>query len=417
MLASTTVTESEAWLNGSRLGHTSATAGDVYTYYSDYLQPHFYPTTASYYGTHDWVGECAIDILYTNYPSSEFIKMLYFNTNLLKIYFLLGTEVPDTYAAGTYRTVDTGIIQFTKQWLLNRKCLTSDHSARFQENGIVQSAMATRASNCVKEAKTLLVQYKDCQGAAFLLGVACHYIADAVFYPHLDSSIDTGQGTEVKNGVIKTTTRKVVDWFYNDGILGFEDPFFTHDEAKIEFGLHKPKYESGYIAVQYAGYDVWAGESIPVQGHDIPGFQMVSHKNVAWISVNYMNSLRLIWVSDFKVWKEYREDIWENYNQGSNQREYLKAINHHLNVGVYYTASVINGVKDSFNGCIENNPKDYADKIQQVKDEIIGAYSFLWLFSWIGTFATFITVTKTAFGPIASEMSSGYTQSFGEGIA
>ncbi|MFX0010024.1 MAG: hypothetical protein ACFE9R_06900 [Candidatus Hermodarchaeota archaeon] len=401
------MTKGEAWLNGSRLYGSSTVAGDVYTFYSDYLPPHIFPTTASYYGTHDWIGECAIDILYSNYPTSEFIKMLYFNTNLLKMFFLLGTEVPDSIAARNYRTVDTGITQFTKQWLLNKGCHTNDHSARFTTEGtMINTPMGTKASNCVKEARKLLTQYQDCQGAAFLLGVACHYIADAAFYPHLDSKIDTSQGSEVKNGVIKTTTRKVADWFYKDGMLSFEDPFFTHDEAKIEFGIDKPNYDSGYIAVQYAGYDVWAGKAITIQGNYVPGFELVSHKNIEWISQNYMNDLRLIWVSDFKDWKEYKEDFWDNYAQGSNRRAYLKAISHHLNVGVYYTAAVINNVKDSFSGCREKYSDEYGDRIQQVQNEVIGAYSFLFLFSWIGPFATIVTVTKVALGPSIEEMGS-----------
>ncbi|MFX1481377.1 MAG: hypothetical protein ACFFCI_25135, partial [Promethearchaeota archaeon] len=278
--------------------------------------------------------------------------------------------------------------------------------------------MADRAGKCVENARTLLIQQKDCQGAAFLLGIACHYIGDAVFYPHLDDLVMEHDGI-VKGAIIKTTTRKLWDWYYKDGIISTENPFFTHQEAKTEFSLHKPKYSSGFTAVHYAGYDTWAGHSFSNYGGSdmIPGFQSTEHVNMPWIAERWwtmeMDQLRTVMHGDFGEWKEYRESYWDNYEESSKGRKYLEAISHHLNVGVYYTAAVINDVKDSFNGCIDKNPDDYKDKIQQAKDEVIGAYSFLWLFSWIGSFATFITITRTALGPTLSEMSSGYTQSFG----
>ncbi len=92
----------------------------------------------------------------------------------------------------------------------------------------------------------------------------------------------------------------------------------------------------------------------------------------------------------------------------------MEAIQHHLNVGVFYTAAVINDVKDSYIGCLDKNPDDYADKIQQAQNQVIGAYSFLWIFSWMGTFATLITVTKTAANSkILSEIGSDYSMGFG----
>ncbi|MHA1985176.1 MAG: hypothetical protein ACW98D_00925 [Promethearchaeota archaeon] len=74
---------------------------------------------------------------------------------------------------------------------------------------------------------------------------------------------------------------------------------------------------------------------------------------------------------------------------------------------------MINDVKDSYVGCQEKNSDDYAAQIREAQNEVIGSYSFLWLFSWIGTFATFITITKTATGgKLLGEMSSGYNLGF-----
>ena len=63
-----------AWYNG-KLG----CAGNRGVLFADYSVPHLTPETSEYYSTHDWIAECALEILFMNYPGHKFVQMLYTN--------------------------------------------------------------------------------------------------------------------------------------------------------------------------------------------------------------------------------------------------------------------------------------------------------------------------------------------------
>jgi len=166
-----------AWLNG-RNDHAST----VSKYFNDYSILHSYTTTSQYYSTHDWIAECAIALLYNWNPSHKFIEMLYLNTLDLKMFFLLGTEAPDSVKTFKWQDVPTMHRVITEGDVPQIK----DHLLEFHPITRLPTKdnLAQKAQDCKDKAEHML-GLGDCQAAAFYLGVMCHYIADAVYYPHL----------------------------------------------------------------------------------------------------------------------------------------------------------------------------------------------------------------------------------------
>lgn len=384
-----------AWLNGTKSGQDeNVYAVDPVTLGNDFEKTHTHlnpKPTASYYATHDWIAECALDIVYSNYPQHKFIEMLYMNINLMKYYYLLGTEAPDfvTYNSKDFR-VDTG------QHVLTFVPRLRYHSVRFDAEGTInpRSFLANGATICQNEALKYLMD-KDCRAAAFYLGCIAHFIGDAVLHTHLvdeDYDVYSSEDRNAKHGVRRLTSRKLEDSDYCDGVLKPEDqPFLTHNEAWTEFYVNKPYFADAYQATWYAAYHAYYGKAPfrEQQGYPISnaGFKTVSHKNASWlIQQGFPSELFDITLP------ERRQSYWNQIS--GDEKDYMEAVQHNLNVAIYYTAAVINSVKDSY---VECHAFDESEFLRQMAQHA-GSHAFIVLFSIVGNLAALLVITAQKAG-------------------
>ncbi len=101
----------------------------------------------------------------------------------------------------------------------------------------------------------------DCQATAFFLGAMYHYIADAVFFPHLSAYSESegvvkfslSLGATLKTRVHYLTSKKLSDWAYINGKISANEPLFTHKDAAAEFAVYKPKYMAASLVTKWAG--------------------------------------------------------------------------------------------------------------------------------------------------------------------
>lgn len=248
--------------NGSgRKGFTYAKSVENYMggYYGAPVRTHDHPydREQAYFGTHDWIAESALIVLYEHVGSlpagCQFINLLYSDAGpyFLKMYFLLGTEAPDARKSGILiRIPDCDGTYYGTE---NLK--TTDHDIRFSDsnNEILGKACAQGAQDCYNLAVNALL-HGHCQKAAFFLGAMCHYIADATSYPHQFTSedvslddIDTYRD-EFVGRITKLTYR--VERFRG----GLSHDFFSIDYARNVF--IPCLGEMGWIAAYQAGFEV-----------------------------------------------------------------------------------------------------------------------------------------------------------------
>lgn len=213
--------------------------------------------------------------------------MLYLNANDLKMYFLIGTEGPDAAQQG--RIIDIPPAA-DREFLINDPILNpSHHQLRFTPAGTLREGyryLADGAQEAAYIAKDCL-DHGSCKGAAYMMGYMSHFIADAVFYPHLYESPNLSRLALLRARVYKMTTRKLSDWTYSEiSSQEYDPPFFDHDPAWSEFYVKKPKFESAYLATWCAAYDAFFG--FPIELHDpmlnhLVGFQSETHQDAGWL--------------------------------------------------------------------------------------------------------------------------------------
>lgn len=94
---------------------------------------------------------------------------------------------------------------------------------------------------------------------------------------------------------------------------------------------------------------------------------------------------------------ERRKSYW-NFFPGVDpdawKKDYLEAIYHHLNVGVYYCAAAMNSIIDHYTTC--DFPEDAEKALSHSIANLAAEYSLSWLLSFIGNWATIIILTQTA---------------------
>jgi hypothetical protein len=378
--------EVDAWLNGN-----NALSLQPNIYKTDYQNTHLLRTTSRYFGTHDWIAECALDLVFRANPSHPFVQMLWANVRDMRTLFLFGTEAPDAAVDGItiQFPCSDGLVEYQSSW-------TGYHSLRFHAVGTLSSAdLAVWADELAGMVQVSLIN-KQCVKASFLLGAMCHFIADAVFYPHLIENPDRSSLALLRSRVGRMTTRKLSDWIYSEISGGeYDPPFFDHDSAWSEFYIKKPKIESAYLATWFAGYDTYFGEAIePVDFslRQLVGFQSETHRDAYWLEQYTMPD-------EFDInAPERRKSFWDFFpgvGPDAWKRDYLEAIYHNLNVGVYYCAAAMNSIIDNYWDCDADevpHDKTLAQSIEQLAAE----YSLSFVLSFVGNWAVIIILTRSA---------------------
>jgi hypothetical protein len=368
-------------------GKEKTYAEHVGTFKMDYDQTHSRRDTAKYYGTHDWIAERALYLAYNKYPENKFLSMLYLDVSQLKMYYLLGTEAPDAvkdlYSAGK-PILNTGLNIITKNDF--QTCL-GRHILRFQEadgdiNTVVTWNLATYAETCQNKVYTYLEQ-GDCRAAAFFLGAIAHYIGDACCYPHLMDGLNHANWEHWVNTL---TTRKIVDEYYSDGQITTDEPFYQwrgNGLAEGEFNRLTPTYDAK-TATWYTGHACYFGRTV-----DSLNIQPFYYD--AEIDHNFYETHPTFPGQHFSLTDpERRGSYWEDL-VGEPDCDFLTGVHDHLNIAVFYMASILNHIKDSYVKCAGG----LEDELTQVVYDMAIESLFLWIFVATGNVATLLALLGT----------------------
>jgi len=180
-----------AWSNGThQVGYDigKGVRDPIPIYYADYINPVGANTKRVYYGTHDWIAESALELLYYVRPGNIFLNRLRVEptTNkMLKIYFLYGSEIPDTYSLSPRFVTDCDY-----QFIRSTFPLQYKHTqSYFNGDGSPRDDTAARAADNLFHQVVLAFEAKDCQRAAAYIGAIMHVISDATMYNHVLENI------------------------------------------------------------------------------------------------------------------------------------------------------------------------------------------------------------------------------------
>ncbi|UCC20179.1 MAG: zinc dependent phospholipase C family protein [Promethearchaeota archaeon] len=367
----TWVDNGEAWLNG---------AYNAYTFNAYRID--WYQSAASRkgvcYGTHDWIAECAVELLYEFYPGNLFIQMLKLNTYDLKLWYLFGTEAPDTVWVNKFVSVNTGLHTITTANFY-QKLSHQEHlplgSLRTTRNNLEKHALLM-----VKNIEQMFREY-DCKAAAFFLGCLAHYIADATYYHHLISGPNIATLHSIRSSVQKITNIRYSSWPTDRG-----GPFFQILDARTEFSSYKPKIRPDN-AVFYAAYDTVNGKAESTFTLDGGmAFKGQVHKDAYWMQARTFPEDAIITTRPMTNW---RYDDWNSiYLEGENE-DFLKTVHHNLNIAVYYCAAAINHVVDKYTSCLF-----IGEKLQEHYNELTIQTAFYMLLAVAGPLATMFTVVE-----------------------
>lgn len=164
-----------------------------------------------YYGTHDWIAESALIVLNEFRSTNGFLAGLFSDTNMLKMYFLLGSEGPDVKRSSIQTPIE--LVDCKGNTYGSDDIYGMEHTIHFVDGVPVDYAAATIASRSQAMAIQAL-QKGDCNKAAFFLGAMCHAIGDSASYCHLFTGSDINPedpaaGTKALNGQKTTFETKI----------------------------------------------------------------------------------------------------------------------------------------------------------------------------------------------------------------
>ena len=220
----------------------------------------------------------------------------------------------------------------------------------------------------------------DCAGAAFFMGALCHYIADATYPQHLIPDHNAGTMRSNREQILKLTDQRYYEWPSDDG-----GPFFQIKEARKEFQTYRPKIKTSSIATYLAGFDAFYGEAYPSPP---AAFRARSYETGRWINDRYFPTYAIPTRANLRQWTY---DDWDNI-PNANHKAFLNTTHHHLNVAVYYTAAVINYLKDSYTSCIFLDGEEQLLQLLREKQLDISVYMLL---AVAGSWATFFSIATT----------------------
>jgi len=346
---------SNAWNNGNY------TCGETYV-----QDPNLY-NYATNYGTHDWIAESALEILYNKNPGHKFIQDLHSDYISLKKYFLFGTEVPDLRNRQFHGQPLVFIINTNCGTISYEEIRRRNHELRYVGTELQPPKALWYSAKEAGQSVSNAFREKDCQKAAFFLGAMCHFIADAAFYPHLIST--TIPYTSYAHKVNLVTSNQ-----YSSSTSKRLSEFFNIQQAFDGFTaatVCDPTW-----AVYYTGLDVMYGNE-----YKMCWFTITQYRNATWLDANAPQSDSTV-PSQVGFWDLNSVvagwDADDRPTTPGDRQDYFDTVEHNLNVAVYFCAAAINRLLGDYVNCECDGPKK---TVQQSLRKWSSNYMFL--FSWL----------------------------------
>ena len=335
-----------------------------------------------HYGTHDWVAELALQVLYEK-CYNQFIEALYTNTNNLKWWYLLGTEIPDSRLS--YQVY---LLTSCQNWVTNvMGGVGVSHNLRFET---VSSEPTGPLLSSVDYAAGLVGEsfsWHDCQRAAYFLGALCHLIADATYYPHVNSipEYNAMYDRRYENCVQELTNtiyplRTAMDFFSDIGV-----------DLLVDFPLDHKEIPS--LAVREAARITRWGTSYYLDAVDMhylfyPKTEYWPLSSGSTVDIDYQK---------INTWTMLTR---AQINLDPVAESYFNTVGHSLYLAIYHSAAAMNYLIDTYyidcdctgqqgeDGPMQREKEPMGDKI----DEAASLKTELELFDFMGAFGVVMTL-------------------------
>ncbi|MFX0080579.1 MAG: zinc dependent phospholipase C family protein [Candidatus Hodarchaeota archaeon] len=272
----------------------------------------FYYNLSEIYGTHDWIADRAIHILYKHLPDDPLISSIYNNINHMQVYYLYGTELPD-HLTNPFKSINITTDYGNK---LSEDDFYKGHSVVMLPNGCI-SRRSKRLFNSVESITKAFIEnsitVKDYQATALYLGFISHLIGDACYIHHVYEAPDESIRQRTKGEILKRTRNppEEILWPNSKSIK-------NHELAKNEFNGQM------YSLEDILFYCVW--HTFFGKPHRCGAFQNIIIPDWKWystIKIQEIDKLR-----DSILYKKW----WDG-------------IEVHLNMAIFYTAAAINSLR------------------------------------------------------------------------
>lgn len=334
-----------AWRNQRVLGTGYKYAMTPINYEGDYLLN----TGYQYYGTHDWIAESVIEVLYLK-ANNEFITKLHNNVDDMKWWFLLGTEVPDS----NYQVY---LLTSCQNLVSNTFVYGKSHKLRFLETSPLTptGSLLTYVDN-VAQIVGESFSWNDCQRAAYYLGALCHLISDATYYPHIyvipeyDAYKDR-QMLDCINFLSDTpyTHRSSIDFFTDSEVLGVFPINFKEmpRQAVIQAGIATRWGSSYYLGAEALHYSFYPDKKFwPID----PSSGILKNP-------------------DYKQIQGWTSLTRAQINLDLEAKRYFDSLEHDLNVAIFHSAAAMNNlIHDYYHNCGCTGEQGEDGQMQRVKE-------------------------------------------------
>ncbi len=261
-----------------------------------------------HYTTHDWLAEAALEILYEERSSHEFVKDLFNNVDSLKYWYLVGSEIPDTkYQYKVSLFTDCGVV---RNDILGTNHMMHDWNGK----ELVRHGGLQREIDRLIPYIDNSLNGRDHKAIAYYFGAMVHLISDATYYPHLDNYVSDQGLLNRMHFLTKSVVRTGLD-------------FFSINEARLYFDasdINEPRE-----AVYRAGLDTRWGNSY------LMSFTASTYEDGTWL----YNHKDEFWPSNTQL-----VESWTALNRpmfGDVDR-YFDTLEHNLNTAIYYSAAAMN---------------------------------------------------------------------------
>jgi len=274
----------------------------------------YYNSIGDIYGTHDWIADRAIIILYNHYPNDPIVNSIYNNQNHMRAYYLFGTELPDTMGIPS-KPIN---IETDNGNILTRKDFYINHSVALREDGTMSKYH--NENNLFRSARRIINNYtknkdfkSDDQASAIFFGYICHLIGDACYIHHVYKKPNKSIEQQSKGEILKRTRNTPEDilWPYSPAITDIQ-------LARNEFNKQTETLEKILL------YCVW--HTFYGKAHSDGAFQEYIIPNWLWYKDIFIK----------KIDKNREFDVYKKWWDG---------VIFHLNLAIFYTAVAINGLR------------------------------------------------------------------------
>ncbi len=329
-----------AWKNGRNFEGMKAHGFTPLYYGFDYLTM----AGSHVYGTHDWIAESALQLLYEQCAANQqygvFVQRLYGD---LRYWYLLGSEIPDSrpkYDVDDGSFTQGYLVNIKTQcdnWVSNREIHNSDHSVSFTSIDPLRATKFRLQTGTI--AATNLIQQgfmlRDCQWLAYYMGALTHFIADASYYPHVLRGWDGWEDSK-RDPKFSLYVNMLTNTIYPNRL---PTEFFNIDDARLKFD------QSDMLAPSEAVYrtcvDTRYGNSQTLM-NEIGG---------GWSTSEFLDATELhdIWVGNNPWPEDYEEcETWTLATRiqlealNTQNIYYFNTIEHDLNTAIYYLTCALN---------------------------------------------------------------------------